>query len=295
MTEHEFDWVDAFTDRPFGGNGCAVFHQAGAIDAGTCMAIVRETSLTECTYLEPSAVADFRVRYFLADREIPFAGHPTIATVASLLERGMASGDSLTLETLAGVIGVEILAQPGAMPQIVMTQIAPEFREAVPPAEVAAVSGIEVDDIVGTPQIVTSGLPYCVTVVRSAGVLGRMRLDLAAMKDFSARYDRPGDPVMEPYLVALEGATPAGRTFARHLMAPPSPAEDPFTGSAAGPAAAYLWRHGMIECPRFVAEQGHLMGRPGHAQIEVLGPREAITGVRVGGQGRVLMQGRIRL
>src|SRR5690606_6339880 len=103
LTAFEFDWVDAFTDRPFGGNGCAVFHQAGAIDAETCMAIVRETSLVECTFLEPSSVADIRVRYFLASREIPFAGHPTIATVASLLERGMAGPGRVTLETGAGI------------------------------------------------------------------------------------------------------------------------------------------------------------------------------------------------
>jgi len=295
LTSYNFDWVDAFTDRPFGGNGCAVFHDAGGIDDDTCTAIVRETSLTECTYLEPSAVADFRVRYFLAEREIPFAGHPTIATVASLLDRGLVAGDSMTLETLAGVITVDILSRPDALPHIVMTQIAPEFREEVSPDVVADVIGIAAGDILGTPQIVTSGLPYCVTVVRSVEVLRHMRLDLEAMKAFSARYDRPGDPVMEPYLVALQGATPRGDTFARHLMTPPNPAEDPFTGSAAGPAAAYLWRHGLIDSPHFVAEQGHMMGRPGHADIEVLGPRHAITGVRVGGQGRVLMRGEIHL
>lgn len=86
------DWVDAFTDRLFGGNGCAVVHEGASWDAATCMAFVRETSLVECTFVGPSAVADWKVRYFLASQEIPFAGHPTVATVASLASRGMVAG-----------------------------------------------------------------------------------------------------------------------------------------------------------------------------------------------------------
>lgn len=295
MTAFAFDWVDAFTDRAFGGNGCAVFHDAGALGDETCMALVRETSLTECTFLEPSSRADFKLRYYLADREVPFAGHPTIATVASLLDRGLLHGDRVTLETLAGVIAVDIRPALGTLPQIVMTQIAPEFRERVAPAEVAEVIGLDPGDIIGSPQIVTTGLPYCITVVRSAKALGRMRLNLAAMQAFGAAHDRPGDPVMEPFVVALEGATARGTTYARHLMAPPSPAEDAFTGSATGCMAAYLWAEGLIASPRLIAEQGHGMGRPGHAEVEVLGPRDAISGVLVGGQGRVLMRGELRL
>jgi len=59
--------------------------------------------------------------------------------------------------------------------------------------------------------------------------------------------------------------------------------------------AAYLWHAGLISAPRFTAEQGHDMGRPGQAEVEVLGPPEAITGVRVSGQGYVLMQGMLTL
>ena len=92
MKRYAFDWVDAFTDRAFGGNGCAVVHDGAALDAATCKAFVRETSLVECTFTGPSDVADVRVRYFLATGEIPFAGHPTIATVSALLARGFARG-----------------------------------------------------------------------------------------------------------------------------------------------------------------------------------------------------------
>ena len=60
----DVDWVDAFTDQPFGGNGCAVVHQGAGLDAATCMAFVRETSLVECTFTGPSDIADIRVRYW---------------------------------------------------------------------------------------------------------------------------------------------------------------------------------------------------------------------------------------
>ena len=52
------DWVDAFAERPFGGNGCAVVHDGGVLDDETCKALVRETSLTECTFVGSSEVAD---------------------------------------------------------------------------------------------------------------------------------------------------------------------------------------------------------------------------------------------
>ena len=101
--------------------------------------------------------------------------------------------------------------------------------------------------------------------------------------------------MMEPYWITLEGATAAGDTYARLLLAPPSPPEDPFTGSATGAAASYLWARELIASPHYVAEQGHGLGRPGQAQVEVLGAREAITGVKVGGKGVVLMSGTVFL
>ncbi len=122
MRRWPVDWVDAFSDRPFGGNGCAVVHDGGTLDDETCMAIVRETSLVECTFVGPSEIADFKVRYFLSRSEIPFAGHPTIATGASLADRGLMSSGSVTLETGAGVVPVEV--SDGL---VSMVQKAPEF------------------------------------------------------------------------------------------------------------------------------------------------------------------------
>jgi PhzF family phenazine biosynthesis protein len=285
------DWVDAFSDRPFGGNGCAVVHDGGALDDETCKAVVRETSLVECTFVGPSAVGDWKVRYFLARQEVPFAGHPTVATVASLAERGMLRGGRVTLETGAGLVPVEF----GADGSITMTQKAPEFGEEVTGGIVADVVGLAPGDVVGTPQIVSTGLPFCIAVLRDHEALRRARLDTAALARFRAQFDGKSHEVMEPFLVALRGATEKGRTFARLLLDPPAPPEDPFTGSATGAMAAYLWAKGLIDSPRFTAEQGHWIGRPGSAEVEVLGTRHAIEGVRVAGRAHVLIRGELRL
>ncbi|MEQ6248824.1 PhzF family phenazine biosynthesis protein [Sulfitobacter sp. HNIBRBA3233] len=286
----EFDWVDAFADRVFGGNGCAVVHGGAGLNARTCMAYVRETSLVECTFTGPSDVADVRVRYFLASREIPFAGHPTIATVVAMRRRGLIPDGALTLETDAGIIPVTVSGT-----SVTMTQNAPDFGAQVDPALVAATGGIDPADIVGTPQIVSTGLPFCVTVLRDRAALERVRLNPDALDAYAASLGHEASDIMEPFWVTLSGATEAGDTFARLVLAPPSPPEDPFTGSATGCMAAYLWAHRLIDRARFVAEQGHGLGRPGCAEVEVLGPRDAITGVKVTGQGAIVMSGEVFL
>ena len=298
MLKYDFDWVDAFTSQTFGGNGCVVVHGAADISVADRLALVRETSLAECAYLIGSDVADFGVRYYLADKEIPMAGHPTIATVASLLERAMVplrdGKAEFTLEVGAGVMAIFVDAT-GEHALITMTQAAPVFGEVFDPAQIADIYGLSGDDIVGVPQSVSTGTPFCITVLKDKDALRAAKMDYAKLAVFSATSGVSRADLMEPFLVTLGGETGAGDVFSRLLLAPPSLPEDPFTGSATGCMAAYLWHQGLIESPRFVAEQGHWLGRPGRAEVEVLGPPERITGVNVGGSARIVMQGQLRL
>ena len=201
----------------------------------------------------------------------------------------LAGRDSFTLEVGAGVIPIDVTR--GAGPTVfTMTQFAPEFGREYPPGEIAALLGLSPEDILGTPQTVSTGTAFCVTVLGDHDALRRARLDLEAFAAY-----RPSTDFNEPFLCVTEGFTEAGDTSARMMMLPPLPAEDPFTGSATGCMACYLWAGGLIATPRLVAEQGHWMGRPGRAEVEVLGPHDAITGVRVGGSGVVLRDGKVRL
>jgi trans-2,3-dihydro-3-hydroxyanthranilate isomerase len=289
--------VDAFAERPLAGNPCAVVLDADALDEAAMQAVAREMNQSETAFVRRAPPgADAAVRYFTPAEEIPLAGHPTLATTWALLEAGrLAAAGTRARFTLAlrdGPIAVDVELAPGRPPRIVMTQPAPAFLREYPAAEVLAAFGLEAGDgLAGAPpQTVTTGTPMLMVPLRDHDALRRARLDPSAFGRLRAAGDFFG-----AHLFALGGATPAGATFARHLSPPPDVPEDPFTGSATGCMGAYLWRRGLLDGPRFVAEQGHWMGRPGEGTVEVLGPRDAMGGVRVGGSAATVVRGTITL
>ncbi len=286
--------VDAFTTTAYGGNPCAVVFDADALDEAAMQAIAREMNLSETAFVMDSEVADHRARYFTPAGEIPMAGHPTIATVYGLLSTGRLhrEGDfqRLTLELPAGVIEVEVTGSGEGHPLITMTQPAAEFYDRHDPTEVATALGLTVEDLLpGVPvQTVSTGTPQLMVPLVNHGALERARVQLESysrLREFGGFFS--------PHLFVQQGATPEGDVFSRHFGVPPDLPEDPFTGSATGGMAAYLWRYGLIREPRFVAEQGHWMGRPGRAYVEVLGDDDDIRGVRVGGYAVEIMEGMI--
>ncbi len=289
MSRYKFDWVDAFSAQAFGGNGCAVVHDGADLSSDTCTSFVRETSLVECTFTGPSEVADVKVRYYLASQEIPFAGHPTIATVAAMRDRGLVTGESLVLETGAGLVPVDLRGD-----WIDMNQVAPKFGNDVDPAIVAASVSLPPDSFLSPPQVVSTGLPFVIAILKDQALLRAAQLNPKALRDLRSAVNDE-DEVMEPFLVTLGGHSSQGDTFSRLMLAPPNPPEDPFTGSATGAMAAYLWKHGLMAKDSFVAEQGHWMGRPGQAVVTRMGPPQAMTGVKVAGRGFVLMRGTVDL
>jgi trans-2,3-dihydro-3-hydroxyanthranilate isomerase len=288
--------VDAFTDRPLGGNPCAVIFEADTLDAVTMQAIAREMNLSETAFALRSPVADMGARYFTPAEEIPLAGHPTIATIFALVDSGrlaLAGAETrITLELPAGVIDVVIQERDGQASRIVMSQIAPRFLEVYDPAAVLPAFGLRVEDALpgAVVQTVSTGTPQIMIPLRNHEALRRVRVDVAAYSALRARGD-----FFSPHLFCLGGATPDGRTFARHFGVPPDSPEDPFTGSATGGMAAYLWHYGLIDTPTWVAEQGHWMGRPGQATVEVVGPPDAISTVRVGGGAVAVIRGELTL
>jgi trans-2,3-dihydro-3-hydroxyanthranilate isomerase len=296
MTTYPFMQVDAFTGQPLGGNPCAVVLDADDLDEATMLAIAREMNLSETAFVRRSTAADFGVRYFTPAEEIPLAGHPTIATTFALVQAGRlklaGAHTTIQLELKHGPIPVEIYAQGQGVERIVMTQRKPQFLSLHDPASVLPIFGLEADDALpGAPiQTVSTGTPQLMLPLRSLEALRRARLDSVAYE----RY-RAGSDFFSPHLFCLGGVTPAGNTFARHFGTPPDLMEDPFTGSATGGMAAYLWRYGMIDQPVFIAEQGHWMGRPGLGQVEVIGPPEDIQTVKVGGQAALVLRGELVL
>ena len=294
----EFDWVDAFSTQPFGGNGCVVVHDASEVSIQDRLALVKETSLSECAFLVNSKIADFGVRYYLAEAEIPMAGHPTIATVTSLLSRGLVkttNGSSkFTLEVGSGVLPIEIeTTEKGSL--IRMTQMAPKFGKFFKKEDISKLYDLEPEDILIDPQIVSTGTPFCIVLLKDKDTLRKAKINSHRLNEYFQKNQKEEKDLMEPFLTTIGGITSNGDIFSRLLMCQFGNQEDPFTGSATGCMAAYLWRHGVIDSPKFVAEQGHWLGRPGSAQVEVLGLENNISGVNVAGYGYVLMSGSLSL
>ena len=123
------------------------------------MAYVRETSLVECTFTGSSDVPDIRVRYFLASRDIPFVGHPMIATLAAMRSRDLIKGEVLSLETGTGLVSIRLDGN-----EIEMTQVSPRFGVHVPAVLVTAAASLP-EDTESLPQVVSICLPFSNTVL----------------------------------------------------------------------------------------------------------------------------------
>jgi trans-2,3-dihydro-3-hydroxyanthranilate isomerase len=175
---------------------------------------------------------------------------------------------------------------------IVMSQQKPQFLRTYAPEEVMPVFGLTAEEVLpGTRlQTVSTGTPQLMIPVRDLGALQRASLNPALYVKLRARGD-----FFSPHLFCLRGVTEQGRTFARHFGTPPDLLEDPFTGSATGGMGAYLWHHGLLDRPTFIAEQGHWMHRPGLAKVEVVGPRDDIETVKVGGSAVTVLRGELSL
>jgi trans-2,3-dihydro-3-hydroxyanthranilate isomerase len=297
MPDHPFYWIDAFTQNKLSGNPCAVVLNADVLSARQMQSIAREMNLSETAFVTSSRRADFGARYFTPQEELPFAGHPTIATAHALLQAGLlSSGKELTklsLEVPAGIIPVEITAAAEEDSSVVtMFQMAPKFLRTYDPQDVLSIYGLKSEDLLpgASIQTVSTGSPVLMIPLASHDALKRVRyVDAAAYGELLESGD-----FLFPHHFCLLGATAQGRTFARSLGTPPSTLEDPFTGSATGCMAAYLWNHDLITEDRFIAEQGHWMGRPGEATVELVGTRRNIQAVRVAGGAVTLITGTLK-
>ena len=293
---HSFMQVDAFTTMALGGNPCAILFDADDLDDETRLAIAREMNLSETSFVVRSDVADFGARYFTPAEEIPLAGHPTIATVFALVDSGRlkltSDRTTISLELRVGPIRVDVESRQGVVQRIVMSQKKPQFLRRYALEEVMPVFGLTAEDALpGVPlQTVSTGTPQLMIPVRDLDVLRRIHVN---MRSYVALHER-GD-FFSAHLFCLHSATGQGDTFARHFSPPPDVFEDPFTGSATGGMGAYLWHHGLIDRPAFIAEQGHWMHRPGRADVEVVGPRDDIETVKVGGSAVTVLRGELVL
>ncbi len=287
MRRYEFVLVDAFTTTPHQGNPCAVLLDAAGLEPAAMQRIARELGLSETAFVVGSERADVGVRYFTPLREIPLAGHPTVATAHALVEAGrLAPNARVSFEMPAGVIPVDI-ETIGQSRRYTMEQPAPKFGALIDPLPVASALGLSPADLFGErpPQIVSTGAPFLLVGLRSRDALDRAHADRAAL---FAAFDETA------FGVHLFARTDGETAFiARQFGAPGDVAEDPVTGSACGALAAYAWQNRLVDEPAFTIAQGAHVGRPGRVYAQVLTHGGSITGVRVGGEAVSALRGAI--
>ena len=282
---HALTWLDVFTARPLTGNGLAVVHDADGVSDEAMLGFARETRLSETTFVQTASEpgADYRNRIWMTTRELDFAGHPSLGTaVAVARARGLREA-SLVQQTRAGLQPIDVEVGDGATARASMLQEPAAFGDEVDPARALGPLGLEADDAHPElpPQVVSTGIAHLIVPVRRAVALDRVAPDLGALRDLLSAI---GCTCAYVVLAEPERETARARSFFVDLAAV---AEDPATGSAAGPLMAYLHARGGAR--RLTIEQGVELGRPSRLECEA-GDR-----VRVAGDVVVLFDGTLTL
>jgi len=279
LTAFRYVVTDVFTDTPLTGNQLAVFTDARGIDEETMQKLAKEMNFSETVFVLPAeAGGHVRIRIFTPALELPFAGHPILGS-AFVLAGPLQLGE-IRLETGQGIVPVTLEREGARISFGRMQQPIPDhepFAAAEPLQELLGVR---------------SQLPVEIYYLGPSHVY----LELGSPEEVAA---------LRPDFGALEALTSAGvNCFAgsgsqwkTRMFAPGSGApEDPATGSAAGPLAIHLARHGRIE---FGAEieisQGDEIGRPSKLYARVDGTAERVERVEVGGSAVIVARGEFRL
>ena len=280
MAPFRYVVCDVFTDVPLAGNQLAVFTDAREIPEDRLQALAREMNFSETTFVyPPEADGHVRMRIFTPAREVPFAGHPTLGT-AFVLAGPLQLGE-IRIETGRGVVPVRLEREGARISFGWMQQPLPEIVDFAGAATVLAGLGLEGSEL--PIQLYDNGIPHVYVALRSEAEVGALRPDMPTLQ-------RAGD-------VCVNCFAGAGSRWKTRMFAPGHGVdEDPATGSAAGPLALHLARHGRIGWGEEIEiSQGAEVGRPSTLHARVVGDADRVELVEVGGSAVVVARGEFRL
>jgi trans-2,3-dihydro-3-hydroxyanthranilate isomerase len=272
---------DVFTDVALAGNQLAVFTDARELPEELLQPLAREINFSETVFVySGTGDAHARIRIFTPEVEVPFAGHPILGTAFVL--GGPLQLEVIRLETGRGIVPV-LLEREGA--RIVfgrMEQPIPTFEPYAHEAELLAALGVARSEL--PVEVYDNGLHHVYVALSS-------EQDVAALKpDFS----RFGD---DDELLGVNTIAGSGTRWKTRMFVPGGAiAEDPATGSAAGPLALHLARHGRIAFgDEIEITQGVEIGRPSKLYARADGSAEQVERVEVGGSAVIVARGEFKL
>lgn len=254
-------FLDVFTDKPYSGNQLAVFPDATGLTSEQMQKLANEINYSETTFILASkdASADFEMRIFSVQLELPFAGHPTLGTayaIMNLLDIWQKKSDKLRLKTKVGIIP---LAKEDD--NIWMQQNEPEFfKQYKNKKEIADLVNLLPEDISEKYPVeeVSTGNKMLIIPIKNLAAIKRANGNMNNIKAF-----QPKDSPVGPYLFTLESVNPSAKIHTRFFAPHIGVIEDAATGSAAGPLTGYLLKHKIFGKSFLIEnEQGIEMNRP---------------------------------
>ena len=272
--------ADVFTDTPLEGNQVAVFTDARAIPEDSLQRIAREMNLSETVFVyTPEDEGHARIRIFTPSREMPFAGHPTLGT-AFVLSTPL-SLEEIRLETLRGLVPVRLEREDGRIVFGRMAQPLPTIEPYDKAEELFEILGVEGSEL--PVEVYDNGVKHLYVTLGSEDEVAALRPDLRRLGD---------QPELCFNCFAGEGTKWKTRMFAPSSGV----AEDPATGSAAGPLALHLARHGRIGWGEEIEiAQGVEVGRPSKLYARVDGSADEVERVEVGGSAVIVARGELKV
>ena len=279
VSRRRFLIADAFTDTPLQGNQLGVFPDGRGLDADLMQRTARELNFSETVFFLPAERGgDVRLRIFTPSRELPFAGHPVLGSAFVL--GAMLGTAAVNLETGVGPVPVELDRNEDVITFGRMEQPVP----AAEPYEDAAA-------LLAALDVRESGLP--VEAYRNGP--RHVYVELASEAEVAGLWpDQRALARLPIYANTFAGRGPAWKTriFAPYHGVP----EDPATGSAAGPLALHLARHGRIAFgDEIEIRQGEEIGRPSRLYARAEGSPDKVERVLVGGSAVIVARGEYRL
>lgn len=274
--------VEVFTDTPLEGNALAVFPDCEGLDGELMQRAARELNLSETVFVlaAEDGRTDARVRIFTPAAELPFAGHPVLGSAFVLAE---ASGGSLVrLQTGVGVIQVALRREHGSVVYGEMEQLVPTPEPVPFERELLAALGVERAEL--PVEAYRNGPLHTYVALPSEQAVVSLRPDMVAL-------ERLGPDLGCSCFAGRDGR------FKTRMFAPAvGVAEDPATGSAAGPLALHLVRHGWADYGEDLEiRQGAEIRRPSVLHARVAGSEGNVNHVVVGGAAVIVARGEFRL
>ncbi len=270
--------VDVFTDTPLEGNQLAVFTDARSLSSEQMQRLAREMNLAESVFVLPAERGgDVRIRIFTPANELPFAGHPVLGSAFVIGEPP--ANAVVRLETGVGIVPVELQREGGQIIFGRMQQYISSWRPYEREAELLAALGVERPRL--PVEAYKNGPLHVYVELESEEAVTALRPDMSALADLTD--------------VGANCFAGSGRRWKTRMFAPAHGIpEDSASGSAAGPLAVHLARHGRIAFGEEIEiRQGAEIRRPSILYARAQGSPNRIERVEVGGSAVIVARGEV--